>query len=99
SVSCQSTGNIASRIPEMPPITNTPGRATANIIAVVKRIDPFQSVASQLKILIPVGTAIANEDNMKKPSTGVLTGVANMWCAQTSVPRNAIATVEVAIAV
>jgi hypothetical protein len=36
---------------------------------------------------------------MKKPSTGVFVGVVNMWCAQTSEPRNAIATVDVAIAV
>ena len=59
---------------------------------------PRQSVASQLKILIPVGTAIANDDSMKKPSTGVASGVANMWCAHTSMPRNAIAAVATTIA-
>ena len=35
---------------------------------------------------------------MKKPSTTIGTGEANMWCAQTSVARNAITTVEAAIA-
>ena len=83
----------------MPPNTNTAGSATENIIAVVKRSEPPHKVATQLKILIPVGTAIAYELNMKNPSTGVFTGVVYMWWAQTSVPRNAIATVDVAIAV
>ena len=55
-------------------------------------------MASQLKILMPVGTAIVNEDSMKKASTTVGVGVANMWCAHTSMPRNAIATVDAAIA-
>jgi hypothetical protein len=51
-----------------------------------------------LKILTPVGTAIVNEDSMKKARTTVAVGVANMWCAQTSSPRKAIATVAAAIA-
>ena len=64
----------------------------------MNQIRPRQSVASQLKILIPVGTAIVNEDSMKNASTTVAVGVANMWCAHTSRPRNAIATVDAAIA-
>jgi hypothetical protein len=59
---------------------------------------PRHSVAIQLKILIPVGTAIVNEASMKKASTTVGVGVVNMWCAQTSRPRKAIATVAAAIA-
>ena len=35
---------------------------------------------------------------MKKASTTVAVGVANMWCAHTSTPRKAIATVAAAIA-
>ena len=35
---------------------------------------------------------------MKKASTTVAVGVVNMWCAHTSALRNAIATVETAIA-
>src|SRR4051794_10862030 len=99
SVSCQSTGKTARITPEMPPITKIPGTAAANRSAVLNWIEPPHSVAIQLKILMPVGTAIANDESMKKPSTGVGVGVANMWCAHTSVPRNAIATVEVAMAV
>ena len=61
-------------------------------------IEPRQSVASQLKILMPVGTAIVNEESMKKASTTVAVGVVNMWWAHTSALRKAIATVETAIA-
>ena len=35
---------------------------------------------------------------MKKTSTTVGLGVANMWCAHTSMPRNAMPTVAAAIA-
>ena len=35
---------------------------------------------------------------MKKPSTTIGTGEANRWWAQTSVARNAITTVDAAIA-
>ena len=56
------------------------------------------SVAIQLKILTPVGTPIRNELSMKNPSTTIGTGEANMWCAQTSVARNAITAVDAAIA-
>ena len=55
---------------------------------------PRQSVASQLKILMPVGTAIANEESMKKASTTVAVGVGNMWCAHTSMLRNVIAAAD-----
>ena len=55
-------------------------------------------MAIQLKILIPVGTAIVNDASMKKASTTVAVGVVNMWCAHTSRPRKAIATVAAAIA-
>ena len=64
----------------------------------MKTIEPRHSVASQLKILMPVGTAITIELIMKKASTTVAVGVANMWCAHTSIDRNAIATVDAAIA-
>ena len=59
---------------------------------------PRHNVAIQLKIFTPVGTAMANEESMKNASTTVAVGVANMWCAQTSSPRKAIAAVEAAIA-
>ena len=58
-MSCQSSGNTAKLMPDSPPIVNVMRNATANIIEVVKRIRPPYIVAVQLKILIPVGTAIS----------------------------------------
>ena len=48
----------------------------------------------QLKILTPVGTAIASEATMNQMLTGVENPVANMWWPQTRKPRNAIAAAE-----
>ena len=73
-------------------------KPTAKYSEVVITIEPRHSVAIQLKILTPVGTPIRNELIMKKPSTTIGTGEANMWCAHTSVARNAITAVEAAIA-
>src|SRR4051794_35204764 len=99
-VSCtyQSTGKIATMTPEIPPITNWAGSAAAKERGGFITIRPRHRVAIQLKILIPVGTAIANDDSMKNASTTVDSGSANMWCAHTSMPRNAIATVDAATA-
>ena len=82
----------------MPPIRNTPIRPTQNSSGVRYSIVPRHSVAIQLKILTPVGTAITKLDSMKNASTTVDIGVENMWCAHTSRPRKAMATVEAAIA-
>ena len=59
---------------------------------------PRHSVATQLKIFTPVGTAIRKLESMKNASTTVLIGVANMWCAHTSMPRKAMPAVAAAIA-
>ena len=59
---------------------------------------PRQSVASQLKILIPVGTAMIIELIMKKPLSVLGRPTVNMWCAHTSIEKKPIATVENAIA-
>ena len=53
-------------------------KAVANIIAVVKRIAPPQSVASQLKILIPVGIAMSIVLVAKKASAMGPRPTANM---------------------
>ncbi len=42
----------------MPPMTNMLRKPSANSIALVKRILPPQIVPSQLKTLMPVGTAM-----------------------------------------
>ena len=55
-------------------------------------------MAIQLKIFTPVGTPMRNELSMKKPSTTIGTGEANMWWAHTSVARKAITAVDAAIA-
>src|SRR3954447_21308521 len=98
SCSCQSTGKIARITPEMPPMTNVARNPHAKYRGVFMTSVPRHSVASQLKILMPVGTAIANDDSMKNDRTTVDVGVANMWCAHTSIPRNAIAAVEATMA-
>ena len=57
----------------------------AKSIGVGKRSWPPHMVASQLKNLMPVGTAIRN---VKKLKNGRYTApVVNMWCAQTEKPR------------
>src|SRR3954465_15202849 len=84
--------------PDTPPITNVPRNPHAKYRGVFVTIWPRHSVASQLKIFMPVGTAMANDDSMKNASTTVDVGVANMWCAHTSMPRNAMAAVDAAIA-
>src|SRR3954454_14625636 len=96
--SCQATGNTADITPEMPPITNWAMKPTAKYIGTLRTSEPRHIVAIQLKILMPVGTAIANDESMKKASTAIGVGVVNMWCAHTSMPRNAIAAVDAAIA-
>src|SRR5213082_3063143 len=94
SLKYQSTGKIARTTPEIPPITNIERNPAAKNSGVFITIVPRHSVASQLKILIPVGTAIANDDSMKKASTTVAVGVGNMWCAHTSMLRKVIAAAE-----
>ena len=60
---------------------------------------PRHVVASQLKILMPVGTAMIIDDTMKKPSSEVGMPTVNMWWAQTSIEKKPMKSVERAIAV
>ena len=59
---------------------------------------PLQRVASQLKILMAVGTATENDVIMNHHWSGSARPTVNMWCAQTSMLANAIPIVENAIA-
>ena len=59
-------------------------KPSANSIGVSKMRFPRQVVASQLRILIPVGTAMIIDEIMKKPRSGVASPTVNMWWAQTS---------------
>ena len=91
---CQSTGTVANMTPLIPPIVNWTMNARAHSIDVVSRMRPPHIVASQLKILIPVGTAIVM---LEKPKTASATSpipTVNMWWAQTVTERNAMATPE-----
>ena len=92
-----SNGMTASMMPLIPPRVNIVMKPSANSIGVLRWITPLHSVASQEKILMPVGTAISivviiigtrSHENM--PDT-------NMWWAQTVKPRITIATSEKAI--
>ena len=49
---------------------NSAMNPSANSIGVSKIMFPRQVVASQLRILIPVGTAMIIDEIMKKPSSG-----------------------------
>src|SRR4051812_26642942 len=98
SLKYQSTGKIARITPEIPPITNIERKPAAKYRGVLSTIVPRHSVASQLKILIPVGMAIANDESMKNASTTLAVGVANMWCAHTSIDRNVIPAADATIA-
>jgi hypothetical protein len=53
-----SSDAFAKTTPLSPPIVNITTKPKANSIAGVKLSDPPYTVANQLKILIPVGTAI-----------------------------------------
>jgi hypothetical protein len=55
---CTSTAVLAMKMPDSPPMTNIATNAIAFHIAVVKRMFPPQSVPSQLKTLIALGTAM-----------------------------------------
>ena len=94
SVSCQSTGNAASITPVSPPIVNTPMKPRAKSIGVSKLRLPRYVVASQLKIFTPVGMATASDVSMKNESSQIGIPTANMWCAQTSIEKKPIPTVE-----
>ena len=72
-------------------------KPTANSIGVVKWIRPSQIVASQEKILIPVGTAISSVVTIIGTRSQLAMPATNMWCAQTEKPRIRIASSESAI--
>ena len=74
--------------PVMPPIVKTYNRPIAHNSGTRKLSRPPHIVAIQLKILIPVGTAMRKDMRLKK---GRLTApVVNMWWAQTVIERPAM---------
>ena len=85
-------------MPESPPIVKSPMNPSTKSIGVSKIRFPRQVVASQLKIFTPVGTATAIDAIMKNESSPTGMPTANMWCAHTSIEKNAIPIVENATA-
>ncbi len=70
-------------MPVSPAIRNWKRNAIAKSIGNSKRILPPYIVASQLKILIPVGTEMAIVVIAKKVTANEFIPTVNMWCAQT----------------
>src|SRR5215217_5931813 len=81
--------------PVIPPITNRYRKPVAKSIGVGNVRRPRNIVAIQLKILIPVGTAMMNDESAKN---GRLTAaVVNMWWAHTDIEYAPIRTVAATI--
>ena len=84
-------------MPESPPIVNTAMNPTAQSIGVVKWIFPPHTVATQEKILIPVGTAIRSVVTIIGTRSHEAMPATYMWCAQTEKPSTRIASRDSAI--
>ena len=75
---------------ERPPKVNIIKNEIAKSIGASKLKDPLNIVATQLNILIPVGTAISIVANIKYTSATTGIPTVNIWCAQTTNDNNAI---------
>ncbi len=60
-------------------------------------MDPLYSVATQLNTLIALGMETRNVSREKTNIPVLLIPTVNMWCAQTSEPKKAIARLEKAM--
>jgi hypothetical protein len=92
-----SNGTTASMMPLIPPRVNIVMKPSAKSSGVRMWITPRQSVASQEKILMPVGTAMSIVVIIMGIRSQLCMPDTNMWCAQTVNPRITIATSEKAI--
>ena len=92
-----SKGIIASITPLIPPSVNVDRKPRANSIGVSRCRTPRHSVASQEKILIPVGTAMIAVVIAIGMRIQAAMPEVNMWWAQTVKPRPTIASSEKAI--
>src|SRR5256885_13602264 len=80
-------------VPVGPATRNWKRTAMQKSIGAAREIFPPHIVASQLKILSPVGTAMAMVESTKKRLAPELMPMVNMWCAQTLMLMKAMATV------
>ena len=92
-----SIGTIASTTPEMPPSVNIVRKPSANSIGVSRCSTPLHSVASQEKILMPVGTAMIAVVTIIGIRIQSCMPDTNMWCAHTVNPSSTMASSEKAI--
>src|SRR2546422_11110447 len=79
-------------------MTNIVTKPIANSIGALSSIAPPHIVAIQLKILMPLGTAIARVMTMNGRRAEIEMPVVNMWWTHTPNERKPIATVDRAIA-
>ncbi len=91
------SGTIASITPEIPPRVNIVRNPSAHSIGVSRRSTPRHSVASQEKILMPVGTAMIAVVTIIGIRIQLCMPETNMWWAHTVNPSNTIANSEKAI--
>src|SRR5437879_8461015 len=82
----------------MPPITNIVTNPIAKSIGALSSIAPTHMVTIQLKILSPLGTAIARVMIMNGRRAEIDRPVVNMWWTHTPKERKPMATVDRAIA-
>src|SRR3990172_3056343 len=86
-----STGVAAMNTPERPPIVNIATNAMALSMGTWNRRLPRHIVPIQLNTFTADGTAITSVEIMNDdPSVGFMP-LMNMWCPQTSQPKNPIA--------
>src|SRR5207245_9857670 len=90
--------NGLSTSPVIHPTTSIVTKPIAKSIGVLSSIAPSHFVAIQLKILMPLGTAIARVMTMSGRRAEIEMTVVNMWWTHTPKDRKPIATVDRAIA-
>ena len=84
---------LANIIPETPPIVNKKIKPIVKSKGGLKFIHPPQMVANQLKILMPVGTAIIIVAEVKYALVSTSKPTVNIWWAQTKKPKIPIDTI------
>ncbi len=89
-----STGVAAMKMPDRPPMMNIETNDRANSMGVVNWTLPPQTVPSQLKVLMALGSAIIIVETMKvMPRAGFMPET-NMWWPHTMKPSPAMPAIE-----
>ena len=86
-----SIDELARTTPVKPPIVNRKTNPSAHKQAALYVIRVPYSVASHLKILIPVGTAMIIVADVKYARVSTSIPTVNMWCDHTTNPNSPIA--------